>query len=252
MAITPAKDGRDCLERSALPRYLYRAPSLGAVEANAPARIWSYERKNMNRKLTALGLAIAAVLAMAAMSVSVASAAEFHSEVEHTILTGEQVGEDVFTVNAGTVKCKKANYEGTQAAKTTTTQTVKPTYSECVAFGFVNTPIDTNGCEYTFHTEGPTTDIVCPAGKSIVVTAFNCEVKVGSQNGLKTVSFKTEGAGTSRDVKTNVELAGIAYSQTSKSFPGCTAGNFTNGTYKGAATVKGETTTGVSVGVWYE
>jgi hypothetical protein len=218
----------------------------------------------MNRKLKALGAALMAVLAFSAVAVSTASAWEFHGEAAHTVLTGNQVGEDVFTVNAGTVRCKSATYSGTNSVATTTTQTVSPTYKECTAFGFVSTAIDTNGCAYEFHAVGTgtpsdftgTTTIVCSSGQPIVVTAFNCEVTVPAQH-IKggSVVFKNEGAGKTRDVLTEVNLSGIEYIQHSKSFPGCTSNEtkpFTNGTYTGKATIRGLNTEGAQIGVWVD
>jgi hypothetical protein len=204
----------------------------------------------MNRKLKALGLALIAVAAMA-FSASAAMAASFHSEATHTTLSGSQVGEDKFKVNAGTVTCGEATYSGTQSSATSETQTVTPNYSECKAFGFVNTPIDVNGCTYTFNANNGSINIGC-GSKPIVVTAFNCYVSVGSQELSTGVTYANEGSGSSRDVKVTVSLTGIKYTQESKSFPGCSNGTFTNGTYEGAATVRGFTTEGTQVGVWKE
>jgi hypothetical protein len=216
----------------------------------------------MNRRLKSLGLALLAVLAFASVSVSAASAAEFHSEIAHTALSGTQVGEDVFTTNAGTVKCKKASYTGTSSAVTTPHQTVAPSYSECTAFGFVNATIDPNGCTYTFAavagTPSPitgTVQIVCTGEKKYIeVTAFNCDVKVGPQGPLKGITYTNAGAGKTRDVTVDVSLTGLHYEQSGTSFPGCSggAGTFTNGTYTGQATVKGANTAGEQVGIWVD
>jgi hypothetical protein len=218
----------------------------------------------MNRKLKALGLALIAVAAMA-FSASAAMAAEFHSEATHTILSGSQVGEDKFKVNAGTVTCGEATYSGTQATATAETQTVTPTYSECKAFGFVNTTIDVNGCTYTFNANNSGITITC-SGSPITVTAFNCWVTVGSQTINSGVTYTNEvtkdkvgeelvATENTRDVKVSVNLTGITYTQHSKSFPGCSTngGNpRSDGTYEGAATVRGFNTEGTQVGVWKE
>jgi hypothetical protein len=207
----------------------------------------------MNRKLKALGLALAAVMAMAAFASS-AYAAEFHSEATHTEIKGEQEETDVFTTNAGTVKCTTATYVGTTSAATTSEITVTPTYSNCTAFGFVNTPIDTNNCHYTFTsnpTVPPVLHILCPTAP-ITVTAFNCWVTVGSQTVNSGIEYTNKGAGTTRDVTVDVNISGLTYTQHSKSFPGCTNGTFTNGTYVGKATVKGTNTAGTQVGVWWQ
>jgi hypothetical protein len=225
------------------------------VLLSAPARgngqVFNGElrKENMNRKLKALGLTVVALMAAMALSVSAASAAEFHSEVAHTSLSGSQIGTDVFTVNAGTVKCTEATYTGTQSAETAKTVKVLPKYSGCTAFSFVNTTIDVNGCEYEFSGENTDVNIVNCA-TPITVTAFNCWVTVGAQSGLKSVTYTNEGSGTSRDVKVKVAITGIKYTQHSKSFPGCSSGTFTNGSYTGEATVKGANTAGEQVGIW--
>ncbi|HEX7278555.1 MAG TPA: hypothetical protein VF255_02920 [Solirubrobacterales bacterium] len=216
----------------------------------------------MNRKLKALGLALVAVFAMSALSAASASAVEFHSSVAHTELRGEQhAGEDTFTVNAGTVRCSHATYTGTETSATATTQSVTPAYTGCKAFGFVNTTIDTNGCSYRFDSNGNNVDIICP-GNPITVTAFNCWVTVGSQENLGTVTYTNVAGQTTKnekeevigvhedDVTVDVNITGIKYTQHSKSFPGCTNGTFTNGTYTGSATVRGFNTAGEQVDIW--
>jgi hypothetical protein len=204
----------------------------------------------MNRKLKALGLALVAVLAMGALSASAASAENFHSEsATDTVLKGSQVGTDVFTVNAGTVKCNEATYAGTQSGATATTVKVTPTYSECTAFGFVSTAIDVNGCTYEFSSDNSNVVIGC-ATNPITVTAFNCWVTVGSQTTNGGITYTNTGAGASRDVDVTVNISGIHYVQHSKSFPGCSSGTRTDGKYTGAATVQGFTTGGAQVGVW--
>jgi len=206
----------------------------------------------MTRKLKALGLAFVAVLAFGALSATAASAASFHSEVEHTIIDGAQpvAEDDVFTVNAGTVKCTSATYTGTQSTATNETVTVTPSYSGCTAFGFVNAPIDVNGCTYTFNAANDDLIITCPEGKTITVTAFNCHVDVGSQTIGTGISYHNGGSGKTRDVTATANLSGLTYTQTSKTFPGCTNGTFTNGTYKGSGTVTGTNTAGEQIGIW--
>jgi hypothetical protein len=220
----------------------------------------------MNRKLKALGLALFAVLAMGALSASAAMAADFHSENgTDTVIKGSQVGSDKFVVNAGTVTCNEATYEGIQSGATSNTVTVTPKYTECTAFGFVNATIHTNGCRYVFDadtnaegftdvtidcsepTEGGTTH-----QRAITVTAFNCWVTVGSQTTGNGIKYANTGSGASRDVDVSVSLTGITYTQHSKTFPGCSNGTFNNGSYTGAATVQGFATGGGQVGVWRE
>lgn len=203
----------------------------------------------MNRKLA--GLTAVAVLAMAVLAPA-AFAGTFHSEKTDTTLTGSQIGEDVVTFNSGTWKCTEVTYAGTTSSTATTETTLKltPHFGGCTAFGFVNIPIDVNGCQYEFSGDNTSFSIV-NCGTGIVVTGFNCWVTIKGQSNLTSVSYTSEGNGSTRDIQIGLSLSGIAYSQTSKSFPGCTNGTFTNGTYKGAATVQGSKESS-AVGVWRE
>jgi hypothetical protein len=203
----------------------------------------------MTRKLKALGLVFVAVLALGALSATAASAASFHYEQTHTMITGGQPhGEDdIWTVNAGTVKCQSSYYTGTTSSATTETFTVTPEYGLCSAFGFINVPIDVNGCTYTFNVSG-FFNISCLSGE-ITVTAFNCHVKIGTQTFLGG-SYDNSGSGKSRDVTATLKLSGLKYTQESKSFPGCTKGSFINGTFSSSATFVGTNTFGEQIGIW--
>jgi hypothetical protein len=198
-------------------------------------------------KLKMLGALVVATMALAAAPASAAPL--FHSEVEHTLGSGAAVGEMVFTVNAGTIKCKKVTGTGTMSAKTTTEVTSFPTFSECTAFGFVNTTIDTNGC-WNVITADIEVHLKCPAGQTMVITAFNCWVSVGPQSATS-VEYVNTGSGSSRTILAREEGTGIHYVQTSKSFPGCTSGTFTNGTATGEILTKGTNTEGKQVGIWW-
>ena len=193
----------------------------------------------------ALGLLL--LLTVLLVITASAPAAEFHAgDSPHTLWSGSEVGTDIFTVKAGTVNCNEITYAGTTTVATTTTLDLSPSFKGCTGFGFVNTTIDPNGCSYRLHTgkEGSSTQgtsIVCPEGKEgIVVTAFNCWVTIPPQSGLKTVTY-TNGEG---DITVDFNLAGVKYTQTSKSFPGCTNGTFTDGKYVGTTTLQATDTAG--------
>jgi hypothetical protein len=205
----------------------------------------------MKCKLRNLGLALLAVMAMGALSSSAASAGEFHSESgTETVIKGSQVGTDVITVNAGTVKCSEVTYAGTQAGATATTVKVTPTYSECTAFGFVNTKIDTNGCEFELSGDNGSVKIICPAGKAITVTAFNCEVTIFGQEVHEVLTYTNYGVASTRHIGTNWHLS-IKYIQHSKSFPGCSGHTTTfSGTWSSASTIRCYTLAGVQIGCW--
>jgi hypothetical protein len=105
------------------------------------------------KHLKTLGLVAMATLAITAMvGVSSASATEFHS-TGGTALTGV-VGENnhVFTVEGSTVTCNEIAFHGAAAASgTSETQTMHPTYSNCIAFFFVNGVVNTHNCTYSFN-----------------------------------------------------------------------------------------------------
>lgn len=208
------------------------------------------ERENMNRKLKNLGMVLAATLAMAAMSAPAASAAEFHTGFVYALSGSQPSGKsDVATFKAGTVTCNTIHYIGELKTTTSSTLTLAPSFSECSAFGFIGASLDVNGCEYVFHTGAePRTEIDCPAGKSIDTTAFNCWVTVGPQS-LKSVSYTNEEAEGASDVRINMNLTGLSYTQHSKSFPGCSNGSFSDGKVIGALTLKASAE---EVGIWHE
>lgn len=220
----------------------------------------------MSRNLKVLGLTLVAALAMSAVVASAASATAFNFKAEKvpTLLTGKQhAGNDVFVTDAGKVECNEATYVGEQKTTPTTEVTVTPTYTGCTAFGFVNVPIDVNGCSYKFtaktieagNFEGEV-DILCPAGKSIEVTAPGCTVTVGAQNNLKKITYTNLGAGATREVTVDVAATGIKYEEHNKGiFPTCAANTVpkANGTYTGAGLVTGENpTTKAHQGVFVE
>jgi hypothetical protein len=159
-------------------------------------------------------------LAMAVFS-SQASAAEFHLGYP---VTGEQTTTHYFTTFAGKVTCKTVHWSGT-AASTTSELTMTPKFETCTAFGFINTPIDVNGCALLITATG-VTHVECPAGKEIEITTPGCTTKIGPQ----TISGNTfaNNAGKT-DVVMTMNASGITYNECGKSF--------SNATYTGASTL---------------
>jgi hypothetical protein len=191
----------------------------------------------MNRKIKTLGVVLASVFAMSAIGASAASAAEFHSAIHPQEIHGTQTTGHVFTTNAGTVTCKKATFTGTTSAKTSATQTLSPDYNECTAFGFINVPIHENGCAYIFDASG-TTEVECPEGKKIEITAPFCTTTVGPQHIAGGMSFANNAGKTDINATTNIKTE-IDYNECGT--------NRTNGSYTGGTTV-----TGASGSIWYE
>jgi len=184
----------------------------------------------MTRKFKSLGLVLAAVFAMSAIGASAASAAEFHSAGAPTTITGTQSTSHVFTTSAGTVTCKTATFSGTQSTQTATTVQLTPTYKECTAFGFINVPIDVNGCSYTFTSHGATT-VDCAAGKAFEITVPGCTTKVGPQTFAKGMEYTTVGSTPSRSITSHTNVTEIEYNECGTVRK--------NGTYKGDTSIKG-------------
>jgi len=194
----------------------------------------------MSLKLKVLGLAALAVLAVSAVSASAASAAEFTSSAEVTTLSGAQKSPNIFTTGAGEVKCSEATFAGTQVGVadgglgfTSLDATVHPTYNGCTAFGFPAT-VDTKACNYTLHANGEVDIVGCATGAPITITIpiGGCNVTVGNQNGLKSVTYTNEPGG---DILVTANVAGIAFTSSG----GLCGASGTNGKYTGSVLTNG-------------
>jgi hypothetical protein len=202
-----------------------------------------------------LNLGIASVLALMALlcTASIGQAADFHFESSgHKTLTGTATGS--FTTDAGGSKltCKKMTWHKTIATgiiwDTILEETV--TFSECTNFGVAVT-VNSNECGLNVDSDGEV-GISCPAGKAITYKAtigVSCEIQIGSQSGLKGVSFTNLGSGTAREVKQSLNLTGVAYTATGSL---CSeTGSRTNGKIAGEGVTK-VTSGGVQSGMWLE
>lgn len=186
----------------------------------------------MIRNFKVLGLALVAVLAMSAVVASAASAQFTADSYPKTVTAVSELGNDVFKIDNASVECK-GHFEGT-ASEASTTLTVTPVYSNCKAFGFASATVVMNGCDYVFHSNGEV-DLECPAGNSIVISAGNCEVDVGTQTGLKTVGLANNGS----HVDVKADVGGITGTVTKDGFlcPLSGTGVKTGGTYKQGSAV---------------
>ncbi|HET7120811.1 MAG TPA: hypothetical protein VFI17_06125 [Solirubrobacterales bacterium] len=172
----------------------------------------------MHQRNKILGLALVAVLALAALGASAAQAVPigvvtqkgetFNGTVE---LTSEQVeGNAKFTVDGSNVECNSANTSGTGKDGETWGK-MHPTYEGCTAFGFIGATVATAGCNFeamatTENGAGVFAGelkIVCETGKEIVISAGGvCEAKVGPQ----TVTGGTQAKNVTSEGKMHVRL----------------------------------------------
>src|SRR4051812_5259414 len=152
----------------------------------------------MIRKFKTLGVAMFAVLALTAVGASAAHAetGKFTAgSYPATFTTESAKGNDTFITEAGTVECQ-SHFEGT-LAEASTTVTVKATYTNCRAFGFLSATVNMTGCDYLFHIESAapsdsytgSSDLVCPAGVSVDIVASTCTATIPGQTGIKPIDF---------------------------------------------------------------
>jgi hypothetical protein len=193
------------------------------------------------------GLAALALVALWAMTAaaSPAAASGLAAERYSSELSSEQLEEVSFGSEGGTVKCKKTTFSGSLSGAAGTTS-LAPVFSECTAFG-TSATIAVNGCQYVLHPGAETgsgvftgsADLSCAKEKSIVIATAFCEVKIGSQTGLKSTTLTNE-TGSPRKVVLGLGITGITYNVTVDGFlcPFNGTGVRTNGTMSGKVRLK--------------
>lgn len=206
----------------------------------------------MKRKIKFIGLVLAATASMSVVFTSTATATPFDFYAANDGTTewhgdGDQWATE-WLVDSGKVSCLKATYKGFQSGTTSTTMVLAPTYTEChiiVLFTFKVT-VDTEGCTYRFKTvtfekgayEG-TTDLLCPVGKQVKVTAPGCTITIPSQSNLKNVTYTNL---TETNITTIALLSGMTYVEDDS---GLCANNGVlqhDGSFQGRLTIKGMNT----------
>jgi hypothetical protein len=203
----------------------------------------------MNCKFKTLGGCLLAALALTAVLVSTASAANYTASSYPTTGVGESsLGNDVFTTEAGKVECKThlTIHIGVQ------TPTVQGTfiYTSCRAFGFLNATV--TGCNYNFTEPTGSADSYSAkvdVTSTCTIVAATCEAKVEPQGPLSSVAITNETAAGDMKVKANV--TGIAY-QVTKDGIGCpfsSTGKKTGATYTQTNAITVDSTNGATIDV---
>jgi hypothetical protein len=213
----------------------------------------------MIRNIKALGLALAATLAIGAVAAQAASA-QFHSNSpnEETWLTGTttegEAGVSEFSAQEQTIKCSQAHFVGRQDGNTTDSVVAVPEYTGCVVetiFGNVNATVEMGGCAYTFNSNGHVAVVdnphlentPCDENSPItyrvsIIFLGECHVKIWT-TGNETLDGVTYHGTTEEEGKVEVtpEVSGI-HGVSSGSL--CASGTFEDGTYNnGDTTVEG-------------
>jgi hypothetical protein len=168
-------------------------------------------------------------LASLAIAAPLAYGKDFSAEAYPASINATAEGHTM-TFEAGKLKCKKATFTGELTAAKEELE-LTPAYSECTAFGIAST-VKPEGCKYRFNANNSNMDLVCPAGKSMIISVSTfCEIKVESQSGLKSVEYENV-AGPPNSMTVKMNLEGIKYTVVKESVCG-KPGTKTNGLYSG-------------------
>jgi hypothetical protein len=190
------------------------------------------------RRIKLIGLATVAAFALSAVAAALALASS-NGEFSAQHYSGEEAQEHAATTNlngfnaGGAVSiCEEGHFNtGEELAVFPSGPshelTVHPTYGKCkVGLSGVNyaAKVTTTGCNYRFHdtTADSTTeavDVVCSEGHKIKVElegAAACHIEVGSQSGLKDVTYENKGTGSAATVEVKANVTGIAYESNCK------------------------------------
>lgn len=181
----------------------------------------------MSLKLKALGLALVAALAMSAIAVFSASAetgGHFTSEVEHTILEGEDTGFGfAYSDPAAAIgfNCEQLKFLGTMVDDTAVEALLAPTFVNCKSAKAKSVKVNTNGCNFllTIRKVEPdkkdnTVHLICPGASTLEVTLEgefgNCLITIKAQTPAGGIAYKTDGAaGVGHDLRMSTTLSGI-------------------------------------------
>jgi hypothetical protein len=211
-------------------------------------------------KLTKIGAALAAALALSAVIASAASAAEFKAAKSPVNLFAGQDTTHSFLVDGSAVTCEAATFEASGVKAPAKTVAITPDYKGCSSFGFINSKIEMNGCQFEFLQ--PTSGLVgnvrvsCPTKETRIrifasVLGSTCEVLIGESGNtnLEKLSYKNEATSPST-VKVNAAITGITAEKTKDTglCPLKGPGTVKTGEYSGISTFEGVGGVGVSVG----
>jgi hypothetical protein len=202
----------------------------------------------MNRKLKALGLALVAALALTAVMANTASA-QFTSNKTHTIISGSQEGNTVFTAGSGFggIKCASVTVSGTwqntsesDMVLTTATSGCTESFGRTVHEHTTETDTHTTGVlKGAFHKTGTKTRTVTSGGTTICTIK---EVTPQTDNGVT-----YDNLGGTNGVRITYKVTNVR-TTTSGGFFNCGIidGEHKEGTYEGTIVITSKDTTGAA------
>jgi hypothetical protein len=208
-----------------------------------------------------LAMAFIAVLALSALGISTASAAQFTSTSSPVTMFGKQGASQghKFTIEGNNASCQEVKFESGSTATPTPTVALGLTYTnkKCENFKFTKEQsyIEPNGCKFellqpNISLEGNVA-IRCASGKSIKIVGANfsvCEVLIGESGNtnLAKAVYTPLGAG---KFEVNFNLTGIT-AEKKEDFLTCElngVGIVTTATFSGKVTIEGLSGIGLSI-----
>jgi hypothetical protein len=191
----------------------------------------------MSSRMKILGL-VFALFAIQAIAASAAQASQYTASSYPASAAGSNTsGSETFTTPGGTVQC---NTNWTVHASFGVGSIFGTAHwTSCKAFGFLNATVSLQGCSFQSNAGAAkgggvydnSVSVVCPAGKTITITAGTCLVDVPAQTGLKNVKTTNLAGGT---VTVQPNVTPITMNVTTDGF-GCPlpGTGHTTGTYHG-------------------
>ena len=177
------------------------------------------------RTLQRLGALIVVAFTLSAIGAAAASAAHFTASATGE-LEGSALETQVWTINAGQIKCSTAKTTGKIVSTMSVEQEVETKYSGCTAFGFASVHISNERWLWTANGTAHLKNTVV-----IDLTMGGCQTSFGPQT-VGTISFSNSGSNTI----VTPHVTGMSYT-TSPPHSLCgTAAS--NGTHTGAKLVK--------------
>lgn len=218
----------------------------------------------MARKLRRVGLAAAAILALAAAEASAAQAANEFTATQYpaTIQVQPAKGKDVEIVfPALKVTCEVANFQGTIKGKTgelTQQLTFQNNCTAAIAGSNFPVQINMNGCDWVAKNAAMknTKSISCPAGKEVEIVVFEseaaekegkkfCQFDLAAQAELSAIAYENV-AGSPEDVVAKELLSGIKFTRTGSFLCGSSG---SNAEYVSESTLSAKNEKGEAIGL---
>lgn len=172
----------------------------------------------------------------------------FEGEAEPTYVDADEAGVHKWEFEIGTIECEADFVISGELAGPSQEVRLGPSMFPCQSTPNSLVSVEGNGCENVFSllNVGPPYvgqfGMACPPGFAFTfhaeTIAGTCSIAIPSQAGLDEVTYENTGEGAERAVHTSIDVSGLKYTITGPEAL-CSPGEYENGTYSGAMTLKG-------------